>query len=51
MADPDKTRLTEVELELRQGERLMEAFRLVKTYDQREAVIAFCEEIIASSES
>ena len=46
MADPDKTRLTEIELELRQGERLMSAFRQVKTYDEREVVIAFCEEII-----
>lgn len=45
MTDPDKTRPTEIELELRQGERLMEVFRLVKTYDEREAVIAFVENI------
>ena len=40
MADPDKKRLTELELEAEQGERLMEVFRLIKTYDAREGVVA-----------
>ena len=47
MADPDKDRLTEVELEHQQRERLMDVFILVETYDDREAVIAFCENIVS----
>ena len=46
MPDPDKTRPTEVDLEIAQRERLMDLFSLVKTYDGRESVIAFCEKII-----
>ena len=46
MADPDKNRLTEIELELKQRERLMDVFSLVETYDGREAVIAFCEGLV-----
>ena len=47
MAEPDKDRLTEVELELEQRKRLMDAFMVVQTYDNREAVIAFCENIVS----
>ena len=46
MTEPDKDRLTEVELELEQRKRLMDVFMLVQTYDNREAVIAFCENIV-----
>ena len=47
MTEPDKDRLTEVELELEQRKRLMDVFMLVQTYDNREAVIAFCENIVS----
>ena len=47
MTEPDKDRLTEVELELEQRKRLMDAFMVVQTYDNREAVIAFCENIVS----
>ena len=46
MADPDKTRLTEIELELEQRKRLLDMFSLVETYDDREVVIAFVENIV-----
>ena len=35
MTEPDKDRLTEVELELEQRKRLMDAFMVVQTYDNR----------------
>ena len=47
MADPDKDRLTEVELEIQQRRRMMDVFELVQMYDDREAVIAFCENIVS----
>ena len=47
MTEPDKDRLTEVELELEQRKRLMDAFMVVQSYDNREAVIAFCENIVS----
>ena len=47
MTEPDKDRLTEVELELEQRKRLMDVFMLVQTYDNREAVIAFCENTVS----
>jgi len=47
MTEPDKDRLTEVELELEQRKRLMDVFMVVQTYDNREAVIAFCENIVS----
>jgi len=46
MTEPDKDKLTEVELELEQRKRLMDVFMLVETFDDREAVIAFCENIV-----
>ena len=46
MTEPDKDRLTEVELELEQRKRLMDVFELVQTYDDREAVIAFCKNVV-----
>ena len=47
MTEPDKDKLTEVELELEQRKRLMDVFELVETFDDREAVIAFCENIVS----
>ena len=47
MTEPDKDKLTEVELELEQRKRLMDVFMLVETFDDREAVIAFCENIVS----
>ena len=47
MTEPDKDRLTEVELELEQRKRLMDVFMVIQTYDNREAVIAFCENIVS----
>jgi len=46
MADPDTDKPTEIELELQQRKRLMDVFMLIETYDQREAVISFCENIV-----
>ena len=43
MADPDKDRPTEIDLEMDQRARLMALFSLVETFDRREAVITFCE--------
>lgn len=37
MTEPDKDKLTEVELEHLQRKRLMNMFMLVETYDDREA--------------
>ena len=47
MTEPDKDRLTEVELELEQRKRLMDAFMVVQSYDNLVAVIAFCENIVS----
>ena len=47
MANPDKDKPTEIELELQQRKRLMDVFMLIETFDDREAVIAFCENIIS----
>ena len=46
MPDPDKDKPTEIDLELEQQRRLMELFNLVGTYDDREAVIAYCQHVI-----
>lgn len=46
MADPDTDRPTEIELEMKQRQRLMALFSLVETFDDREAVIAFCEGLV-----
>ena len=43
MAEPETERLTEIDLEMVQRQRLMDMFSLVETYDGREAVITFCE--------
>ena len=48
MADPDKNRPTEIDLEMEQRQRLMALFSLVETFDGREAVIAFCETLVNS---
>ncbi len=48
MANPDKDRPTEIDLEMNQRARLMELFNFVETFDGREAVIAFCEKQIKS---
>jgi len=45
MTEPKKEQLTEVGLELRQRERLLEMFHRVETYDARESVIIFCEKL------
>jgi len=47
MADPDTDGPTEIELELQQRKRLMDVFILVDNFDDREAVIAFCENIVS----
>lgn len=46
MTDPDKNRLTEIDLEMQQRQRLMALFSLVETFDGREAVITFCEGLV-----
>jgi len=43
MAEPDASKLTEIDLETDQRARLMTLFSCVETYDGREAVITFCE--------
>ncbi len=48
MADPDTDRPTEIDLEMKQRQRLMDMFSLVERFDGREAVIAFCEKQIKS---
>jgi hypothetical protein len=50
VTDPDKTQLTEIELEQLQQARLMDAFIQVKTYDARESIILACERLIQSGE-
>jgi len=42
-ADPDIQRKTEFDLEAEQRVRLLDAFSMVKTYDEREAIIRACE--------
>lgn len=51
MADPDKNKLTEIELEGEQRNRLMKVFGLVETYDEREAVIAFCQRMVSGNKA
>lgn len=46
MAEPDKDRSTEIDLEMEQRQRLMDAFSFVETFDGRESVISFCEKLI-----
>lgn len=40
--------LDEVELEMEQRARLMNAFHLILTYDDREKVIEFCEQTLSA---
>ncbi|MGB0908166.1 MAG: hypothetical protein ACPGVT_11780 [Maricaulaceae bacterium] len=47
-ADPEnmasgKQRKTEFDLEAEQRVRLLDAFSMIKTYDEREAIIRACE--------
>ena len=51
MTDPEKDKLTELELEMTQRERLVELFSFVKTYDGRESVIGFCEKLIKAQQA
>ena len=46
MPDPDDEKLTEIDAELRQRERLLEMFHRIETYDARESVISFCEKLM-----
>jgi hypothetical protein len=46
MANTDKKRMTEEELEFLQQSRLLEAFSQVETYDARESIIMACEKLI-----
>ena len=46
MADPDTKRLDEIDLELLQQSRLLDAFSQLDTYDARESVITQCEKLI-----
>ena len=46
MADPDENRPTEIDLEMDQRARLMELFSFVERFDDRQAVISFCEKLI-----
>ena len=46
MADPDADRPTEIDLEMNQRARLMELFSFVERFDDRQAVIRFCEKLI-----
>ena len=45
MPDPDDEKLTEIDAELLQRERLFEMFHRIETYDARESVISFCEKL------
>jgi len=49
MADPDKKRLDEEDLELLQQSRLLDVFSQLDTYDARESVIKFCEKLMSSN--
>jgi len=51
MPDPDADRLTEIELETAQRERLMKLFSRVETYDGRESVIGFCVALIEAQKA
>ena len=42
-ADPDIQRKTELDLEAEQRTRLLDAFSMIGTYDEREAIIRACE--------
>ena len=42
-ADPDIQRKTELDLEAEQRTRLLDAFSMIETYDEREAIIRACE--------
>ncbi len=46
MADPDADRPTEIDLEMNQRARLMQLFSFVERFDDRQAVISFCEKLI-----
>ena len=50
MTEPDTDRPTEIDLEMEQRARLMKLFSLVRTFDDREAVIAFCETKVKSQQ-
>ena len=45
MPDPDDEKLTEIDAELLQRERLLVMFHRIETYDERELVISFCEKL------
>ena len=42
-ANPDIQRKTELDLESEQRTRLLEAFSMIETYDERETIILACE--------
>ena len=46
MANPHADRPTEIDLEMEQRQRLMDVFSFVETYDGRESVLKFCENIL-----
>ena len=46
MADHNADRPTEIDLEMDQRARLMELFSFVERFDDRQAVISFCEKLI-----
>ena len=46
MTDPDANRPTEIDLEMDQRARLMQLFSFVERFDDRQAVITFCEKLI-----
>ena len=46
MAMPDTDRPTEIDLEMDQRARLMELYSFVERFDDRQAVIRFCEKLI-----
>ena len=46
MPDPDEDRHTEIDLEMDQRARLMELYSFAERFDDRQAVIRFCEKLI-----
>ena len=46
MAMPDTDRPTEIDLEMDQRARLMELYSFVERFDDRQALIRFCEKLI-----
>ncbi|WP_416877541.1 hypothetical protein [Litorimonas sp.] len=40
-------KLTEIDLEMQQREKLLESFSLLQTYDDREMIIAQCEKLVS----